>query len=481
MRRYDLIVIGSGPAGHHAAIQGAKLGQSVAIIERRDTLGGVALNAGTIPSKTLREAVLYLTGFRQRGLYGDSYRVKDKITLPDLRFRVDRVIAHEINVFRSHFLRNGVDVLTGEASFLNPNTLQVSGHGESYEAQAGRIIIATGTRPACPEHIPFDGERVFDTDQLWDLKQIQLPKTLIVVGGGVIGIEYACAMAALGVQVTVVEKRPGILDFVDREVIDALCYHMRSLRTVIRLGEDVAGVAKDEGGRVVARLASNKTIVSDALLYAAGRVGNTDQLNLAAAGLTADDRGRLAVDGQYRTAVEHIYAAGDVIGFPSLASTSMEQGRLAACAAFGRDCVSMSHLFPYGIYTIPEISYVGKNEEQLTRDLIPYEVGVAQYREIARGQIIGDETGFLKLLFHQKTKRLLGVHIIGEGATELVHVGQMVLAHEGTIDTFVNSVFNYPTLAECYKVAALTGINKLATLPKGWDEPMGSGGSDNPV
>jgi len=465
MRRYDLVVIGSGPAGHHAAIQGAKLGNSVAIIERRDTVGGVALNAGTIPSKTLREAVLYLTGFRQRGLYGDSYRVKDKITFSDLRFRVDHVIAHEIDVFRSHFLRNGVDVLTGEASFLDPHTLHVKSGTEAFEIQSERIIIATGTRPSRPSHIPFDGEAILDTDQLWDLKREQLPKTVTVVGGGVIGIEYACAIAALGVQVCLVERRQRVLDFVDVELVDALCYHMRSMQTVIRLGEEVAGVTKDQSGRVVARLASNKTIVSDTLLYAAGRVGNTETLNLAAAGLSADERGRIAVDEQYRTSVAHIFAAGDVIGFPSLASTSMEQGRLAACAALGVGCESMSHLFPYGIYTIPEISYVGRNEEQLTRDCIPYEVGIAPYREIARGQIIGDQTGFLKLLFHQETRQLLGVHIIGEGATELVHIGQMVLAHNGTIDTFVHSVFNYPTLAECYKVAALAGINKIAALP----------------
>jgi NAD(P) transhydrogenase len=412
----------------------------------------------------LREAVLYLTGFRQRGLYGNAYRVKDKITFADLRFRVDHVIAHELDVYRSHFLRNGVEILTGEASFQDPHTLKVSGGSEPAEIQADRIVIATGTRPARSPQIPFDGETILDTDQLWDLKRDQLPKTVTVVGGGVIGIEYACLLAALGVQICLVEKKQRVLDFVDTEIVDALCYHMRSMQTVIRLGEEVASVTKDEKGRVVARLASNKTVVADTLLYAAGRVGNTDRLNIGAAGLTADDRGRIKVDAQYRTPVPHIFAAGDVIGFPSLASTSMEQGRLAACSALGVNWVSMSHLFPYGIYTIPEISYVGRSEEELTRECIPFETGVAQYREIARGQIIGDQTGFLKLLFHQETKKLLGVHIIGEGATELVHIGQMVLAHDGTIDTFVNSVFNYPTLAECYKVAALAGINKIAAL-----------------
>jgi NAD(P) transhydrogenase len=460
-RRYELVVIGSGPAGHHAAIQAAKLGRSVAVVERRVTLGGVALNAGTIPSKTLREAVLYLTGFRLRGLYGDSYRVKDKITLPDLRMRVDHVIAHEAEIFRAQFLRNSVELLQGEASFLGPHTLKLSNGDNQEEIEADFVIITTGTRPARPPKVPFDGDRVLDTDQLWDLRRTQLPRSLTVVGGGVIGIEYSCVMAALGVQVTLIERRPRFLDFVDRELVEALSYHMRAMGAVLLLGEDVTAISIDGSGNVVAQLASNKTVCSDTLLYAAGRIGNTDRLNLYAAGLTTDERGRLPVDAQYRTVVPHIYAAGDVIGFPSLASTSMEQGRLAACAAFGVACEVMPHLFPYGIYTIPEMSYVGRNEEQLTADGVPYQSGVARYREIARGQIIGDENGFLKLLFHQQTRKLLGVHIIGEGATELVHIGQMVLAHDGTIDTFVSSVFNYPTLAECYKVAALAGVNKL--------------------
>ncbi len=462
-RRFDLVVIGSGPAGHHAAIQGAKLGKSVAVIEKRSTLGGVALNAGTIPSKTLREAILYLTGFRQRGLYGASYRVKDKITMPDLRLRVDRVVTQETDIFRLHFLRNNVEVLSGTASFVDPYVLSISSGTTAYEIRADKIIIAVGTRPARPPLIPFDGDTVMDTDQLWSLKRDELPRSITVVGGGVIGIEYACVMAALGVRVTLVEKRPRVLDFVDTEIVEALGYHMRAMDTVFRFGEEVAGVTHDDAGKVVAQLASNKTITSDALLYAAGRVGNTDALNLEAARISADDRGRIKVDANYRTDVPNIYAAGDVIGFPSLASTSMEQGRLAACAAMGAGCTSMPNMFPYGIYTIPEISYVGKTEEELTRDGVAYEVGVAHYREIARGQIIGDEHGFLKLLFHQKTRKLLGVHIIGEGATELVHIGQMVLAHDGTIDVLIDSVFNYPTLAECYKVAALAGVNKLAT------------------
>lgn len=471
MRSYDVIVIGSGPAGHHAAIQSAKFGKRTAVIERRQTIGGVALNAGTIPSKTLREAILYLTGFRQRGLYGSSYRVKDRITFKDLTYRVDHVIEHELNVFRSHFQRNGIEIISGEASFKDPKTLIIrAADGSEEEVSGAVIIIATGTRPARPDHIPFDGEDIFDTDQMWAIKDETLPRTLTVVGGGVIGIEYTSALAALGVQVTVIERRPRILEFVDDEIIDALCYHLRSMRTVLRLGEEVTSVTKNAHGQVVATLASNKTIVSDALLYAVGRHGNTTRLNLEAAGLKADQRGRIEVDALYRTPVPHIFAAGDVIGFPSLASTSMEQGRLAANYAQNRECTSLPHLFPYGIYTIPEISYVGRNERELTEAKVPYEMGIAPYREIARGQIIGDETGMLKLLFHQTTRELLGVHIIGEGAAELVHIGQMVLMHGGTIDAFVNTVFNYPTLAECYKVAALAGANKLAAT-NGVPEP----------
>ncbi|MBD3298903.1 MAG: Si-specific NAD(P)(+) transhydrogenase [candidate division Zixibacteria bacterium] len=464
MRTYDVIVIGSGPAGHHAAIQSAKLGKSTAVIERRQTIGGVALNAGTIPSKTLREAIMYLTGFRQRGLYGSSYRVKDKITFKDLTYRVDHVVEHELDVFRSHFQRNGVDIIAGDASFKDPHTLTVrSADGSDENVSGAAIIIATGTRPARPDHVPFDGEDIFDTDEMWKIKDEYLPKTLTVVGGGVIGIEYASALAAVGVQITVIERRPRILEFVDDEIIDALCYHLRAMRTVLRLGEEVTSVTRNNKGQVVATLASNKTIVSEALLYAVGRQGNTTTLNLGAAGLEADKRGRIEVDALYRTKVTHIFAAGDVIGFPSLASTSMEQGRLAANYAQDRECTSLPHLFPYGIYTIPEISYVGRNERELTEAKVPYEMGIAPYREIARGQIIGDETGMLKLLFHQKTRELLGVHIIGEGAAELIHIGQMVLTHGGTIDAFVDTVFNYPTLAECYKVAALAGTNKLAS------------------
>lgn len=461
VRQYDMVVIGSGPAGHHAAIQAAKLGKRVAIIEKRSVVGGCAVNAGTLPSKTLREAILFLSGFRQRGLYGVSYRVKENITLADLKFRVDRVIEHEADVYRAHFKRNGIDLIGGTASFEDPHTVGVECGGEREQIRGEFFVIATGTRPSHPGEIPFDGDRIVDTDQLWEVGWERMPRSLTVVGGGVIGMEYACAMGALGIPVTIIERRGQVLDFADTEIIDALSYHMRGMGTTFRLGEEVVGIARGDNGSVVAQLRSNKTVVSDALIYAVGREGNTAGLGLERAGLSADARGRISVDAVYRTEVGHIFAAGDVVGFPSLASTSMEQGRLAACYAFGIKARSIPESFPYGIYTIPEISYVGRTEQQLTESGIAYEVGVARYREIARGLIIGDDTGFMKLLFHPQTCILLGVHIIGEGASELVHIGQMVLANNGTIESFIDNVFNYPTLAECYKVAALAGMNKV--------------------
>ncbi len=459
MKHYDLLVIGTGPAGHHGAIQAAKLGKKVAVAEMRSCLGGACINTGTIPSKTLREAVLHLSGFKQRGLYGIAYDGKYKISMEDLSQRVDQVIRNEIGVFNNHFRRNGVDVLTGKAAFVDSHTLRVENPDSEVTCHADFVLIATGTRPAHSDSIPLDGTAIFDTDHLLNLPT--LPRLLAIVGGGVIGVEYACMAAALGIQVTLVERRPRILDFVDDQIVEALSYHMRNQGVTFRLGEEVDEVRKSPDGKVCAKLQSKKQIWCDALLYAVGRQGNTESLNLAAAGLEADSRGRLKVNGCYQTAVPHVYAAGDVVGFPSLASVSMEQGRLAVCHAYGVPTSSAPELFPYGIYALPEISFVGKTEGQLTEDDVPYEVGVAHYREIARGQIIGDTSGLLKLLFHRETRRLLGVHIIGEGATELIHIGQAVLAFEGTIDFFVNTVFNYPTLAECYKVAALAGLNRL--------------------
>ncbi len=320
-------------------------------------------------------------------------------------------------------------------------------------------MIATGTVPAVSADVPIDGAAIIDADGIFGLPNI--PGTMLVVGAGVIGMEYACMFSTLGAMVTVVDGRKRLLEFVDGEIIEALMYHMRENRVTFRCGESVERVERDLGGGVTAHLKSRKTLHADVLLYAVGRHGNTAALNLAAAGLERDDRGRLKVDGSFRTAVPHIFAAGDVVGFPSLASVSMEQGRVASANSFGIATVTVPALFPYGLYTIPEISFVGRTEEELTTAGVPYEVGMAHYREIARGQIIGDTTGRLKLIFHSETGALLGVHVIGEGATELIHIGQAVMALGGTVRYFVDHVFNYPTLAECYKVAALAGLNKL--------------------
>ncbi|MBZ5535886.1 MAG: Si-specific NAD(P)(+) transhydrogenase [Acidobacteriia bacterium] len=459
MKTYDLIVIGSGPAGHHAAIQAAKIGKRVALVEKRELMGGVSVHTGTIPSKTLREAVLYLSGFRQRGLYGISYAVKKDITIEDLVFRVNHVIKTESEVCNAQLSRNGVDVLIGHASFLDAHHLHVEGSRLVADFETEFIIIATGTVPSHSSAVPIDGTTILDSDMLPRLPAI--PKTMTVIGAGVVGIEYACMMATLGVAITLLDLRPRMLEFVDEQIINELTYHMREIGVTLRLGEEMESVDKTASGRVVVQLKSKKEIYSDVVLYAVGRLGNTSDLHLEKAGFLPDDRGRITVNESYQTPVPNIYAVGDVIGFPSLASASMEQGRLASCHAFHLPCSSMPHLFPYGIYTIPEISFVGQNEEQLTTAGIPYEVGVARYREIARGQIIGDETGILKLLFHCGSRKLLGVHILGEGAGELIHIGQAVLTYEGTIDYFINNVFNYPTLAECYKVAAFSGMNKL--------------------
>jgi NAD(P) transhydrogenase len=461
MPQYDLLVIGSGPAGQRAAIQGAKIGKQVALVERRQVIGGVCINTGTIPSKTMREAVLHLSGYNYQNIYGVSYRVKEKITMADLSFRVQHVIKTEIDVTLAQLARNGIEVLSGTATFKSPSKVEVIGSRGSVEVDADKIVIATGTKPASSPKVLINDRTIINSDQVLDMPAI--PRTLIVVGGGVIGVEYTCMFAALGVRVTLIEKRPRLLEFADSEMVEALSYHLRDHRVTMRLNEEVHSVEETGGSSsVVAYLESNKKVSGDALLYAVGRQGNIDELNLGAAGLKADARGRIAVNETYQTAQPHIYAAGDVIGFPSLASVSMEQGRLAAAHAFDVPVTSNPNYFPFGIYTIPEISFIGKTEEQLTDEDVPYEVGVAYYREIARGQIRGDTTGRLKLIFHRDTLDLLGVHIIGEGASELLHIGQAVLILKGKVDYFVDTVFNYPTLAECYKAAAFNGLNKLS-------------------
>jgi NAD(P) transhydrogenase len=461
---YDLLVIGSGPAGHRAAIQAAKLDKRVAIVEKRTVVGGVCINTGTIPSKTLREAALRLSGYRERGMYGASYSVKQRITMRDLLFRVDHVISNEIDVARHQLTRNGVDILTAQASFADPHRLRLElvPEGTVREASAASIVVAVGTTTVQDPFALCDGQHIFTCDDLLSVEH--LPRSIAVVGAGVIGLEYACIFAALGVLVTLIDAHAQLLPFVDREIIEALVYHLRANRAILHLGETVSSVEAyhdDHGDHVRLRLASGKHVVTEKVLYSVGRRGATDGLLLEAAGVRADERGRIRVNEHYQTQVPHIYAVGDVIGFPSLASTSMEQGRLAACHAFGVPTHSLPELFPYGIYTVPGMSMVGKTEEQLTQEGVAYEVGRAQYREIARGQILGDRTGLLKLIFHRESRQLLGVHIIGAEAAELVHIGQAVLAFGGKVDYFVDTVFNYPTLAECYKTAAFDGINRL--------------------
>lgn len=477
MLAYDLAVIGSGPAGQKAAIQAAKLGKTVCVIEAREVVGGAAINTGTIPSKALREAIL-----RRGGRQSAEPRVADfmsagaaiankAVTLAGLWASCQDVIKAEIDMVRGHFESNGIDLITGRAQFRDPNTIDAIGEHASTAISAAKVLIGVGTTPTKPATMPFDSIDVITSDELLSLQR--LPHSMIVVGGGVIGTEYASMLAPLGVKVTLIEGRTRLLDFIDSEIAEALQYHLRQAGVTLRMGEKVVSIRKVEpppGARTTnqvmaeATLESGKTLRADCLLYCIGRQGATDGLNLAAAGLSADDRGRIKVSAAGQTAVPHIYAAGDVVGFPALASTSMEQGRQAACHMFGIPCDSVQELLPYGIYSIPEISMVGWTEERLTKEGIPYEAGVANYREIARGQLLGDEIGMLKLLIHQESHAILGVHVIGTGATELVHIGQAAIAFKATVEYFVNTVFNYPTLAECYKVAALNGLNKLRNV-----------------
>jgi NAD(P) transhydrogenase len=459
---YELLSIGCGPAGQRAAIQTAKLGRRVAVVERPNHVGGVCTNTGTMPSKTLRAAALDLTGLLQKDMYGDAYRVKTQITIEDLFWRTRRVIDRETEVIRDQLSRNHVDLLVGTASFIDEHTLDLGAAGGNRRVTAEKIVIACGTTPNQPPDVAFDGRTILDSDSVLQLERI--PATMTVVGAGVIGIEYASVFAAIGVRVTVIERQSRLLSFIDAEIIEALQYHLRELRVSLRFSETVTAVTKSDDGRIVTQLASGKMIPSDAVLYAAGRQGATGPLALENAGLAADPRGRIEVNESYQTSKPHIYAVGDVIGFPSLASTSSEQGRLAACHAFGVEARTMATLLPFGIYTIPEISTVGKNEEELTEEAVPYVVGLARYREIARGQISGDTHGMLKLLVAPETRKVLGVHIFGSAAAELVHVGQAVIAMEGSVDYLIDTVFNYPTFAEAYKVAALDAMNRLNEL-----------------
>jgi NAD(P) transhydrogenase len=461
MEEHDLIVIGSGPAGRRAAVQAAKLGRSVLVIEGRRRVGGVSVHTGTIPSKTLRETALNLSGWRERGFYGSSYRVKKEICGDDLGERIGKTLSHEVDVLEHQFQRNNVRTVAGMARFVDSHVIAIR-HEDGAETlvRGERVLIAVGTEPFHPEGIPFDGHHVIDSDAVIDAPRV--PRSLVVIGAGVIGIEYATIFSALDVPVTLIEPRETMLDFVDREVIGEFIHILRDRGMTMRMGCCVKKIVKGADGWPVTHLSDGRQIRSDMVLYAAGRQGATGALALENCGLETDRRGRITVNPDtFQTAVPHIYAAGDVIGFPSLASTSMEQGRIAACHAFGLPLPPAPKYFPYGIYAVPEISTVGLNEEEARERGIPYEVGIARFRETSRGHIMGINAGMMKLLFSLKTRRLLGAHIIGEGATELIHIGQAVLNLKGTLDYFIENTFNYPTLAEAYKVAALDAWNRM--------------------
>jgi NAD(P) transhydrogenase len=461
MRRFDLVVIGSGPAGQKAAVQAAKLGKQVAVVEKQTHVGGACIHTGTIPSKTLREAVLDLTGLRQRALYGESFSRGPEVGAADLLQRASLIMKREREVVRAQLHRNHVQVLEGTARFTGTHELCVEGRDATHALRAEKFVIATGSVPVAPPGIAVDHDRVLTSDDVLALEA--LPRHLVVIGAGIIGIEYATIFAAAGVKVTLVDQRAELLEFVDRELVHALAYQAAALGVTLRLGEAVSRL-EVSGTHVVAVLASGKRIAADQALVSAGRRGASSGLGLEALGVVPDPRGRITVDARYRTLAPHVYAVGDVIGAPSLASTGMEQGRLAACDAFGVAATSTPELFPFGIYAVPEIAWVGATEAELTAKGVAFETGVARYREIARGQILGDADGMLKLIFGLEDRRLLGVWILGTQATELVHIGQAVMALGGTLDYFVHGVFNYPTLAECYKVAALDGHNKLRSL-----------------
>ena len=460
MQHYDLIIIGSGPAGRAAAIQAAKLKHKVLVVERGNRLGGVSVHTGTIPSKTLRETIMNLSGYRERSFYGRGYRAKDEISASDLKERLHKTLDYEVDILEHQFSRNHVENTLGEAQFLDPNEIQVTSHnGEICQFTADRFLIATGTHTYRPDYVPFNKTTIVDGDDFLNMERI--PRSLIVVGAGVIGVEYATMCSALDVRVTLIEPRDTFLDFLDKTLIAEFTQQIRSNGVDIRLGSEVEKV-EDKGEFIEISMANGRHVRAEMLLFAAGRMGSTASLNLDAVGLKTDSRGRLKVNRKtYQTSVPHIYAAGDVIGHPSLASTSLQQGRVAACHALETPTLPESPWFPYGVYSVPEMSTVGMSEEEANDLNIPYEVGIARFSETSRGHIMGLERGMLKMLVSLKTRRLLGVQILGEGATELIHIAQAVLNLKGTVDYFVENTFNYPTLAEAYKVAGLDAFNRM--------------------
>ena len=455
-----MLVIGSGPAGRRSAVQSAKLGKTVLVVDKGRRLGGVSVHTGTIPSKTFRETVLNLSGWRERGFYGRGYRVKQDISSEDLLARLHMTLNHEVEVLQHQFMRNGVKNIRAAAKFTGPHTVALTTEtGEVSEVGFSNALISVGTRPHRPDNVAFNSDLIFDSDEILEMKR--LPRSLTVIGGGVVGVEYATIFSALDVPVTLIEPRDTILDFVDKELVDDLIHQMRNRGMTVRLGCHVKDIVAKESS-VETTLADGRVVKTDALLYAAGRSGNIGSLGLENIGIESDGRGRIKVNPlTFQTNIPHIYAAGDVIGFPSLASTSMEQGRVAACHAFGINLPPPPETFPYGIYAVPEISTVGQSEQQVQASGVAYECGIARFRETSRGHIMGVDSGFLKLIFALENRRLLGAHIVGEGATELIHIGQAVINLGGTVDFFVNNTFNYPTLAEAYKIAGLDAWNRM--------------------
>ena len=459
---FDLIVIGSGPAGEKGAAQAAYFGKKTAIIERAPRVGGAGVNTGTVPSKTLRETALYFSNLRQRGLYGIDYSIKENISIEDFMYRKTHVVNNEWDLIYQNIERHNIELIFGHASFLDAHTVQVEREGALEKYSAEYFLIATGSLPNRPDNFPIDDHLVYDSDSVLNMDRI--PKHLTVIGGGFIGCEYATIFTALGIPVTLVESRSRLLSFIDGEIAERLHTHLVDLGMTILLNEEYDRIEKGDANAIV-YLKSGKKFTAEKVLVAAGRYGNTKKLGLEKLKITPDVKGHLAVNMQFQTSVPNIYAAGDVIGFPSLASTSMEQARVAMCHAFKLEYKKqVSPFIPLAVYSIPEISYAGATEESLKEKKIPYCVGRAMFELNARGQIIGDVNGMVKLLFSPSDQKLLGVHIIGEGASELIHLGLFVLSQGFTIDYFIQAVFNFPTLSEAYKYASYDGLGNLQKM-----------------
>lgn len=461
MKSYDVIVLGSGPAGEQGAAMAAHLGKSVAMVEREVVPGGACINTGTIPSKTLRESALHLAGLKQRGLSGVDVGAKPNVTIHDFMQRKREVVEKEWDLIEENIRWNGIDRFRGLGRFVSPHEVVVDTSGYDIVLHGETILIATGSSPHHAPGVPFDDNLIYDSDSILNLDRI--PHSLAVVGAGVIGCEYACMFAALGIEVTLIDGRTELLGHIDREIVDVLLRQMHNrLRINLQLGSEVENIDCSPDG-VRLKLSNGRTITAEKALFAAGRQSNTDSLHLQEAGVATGKRGIIEVNQNYQTCVPHIYAAGDVIGFPALASTSMEQARTAMIHAFEpRSKNKLASLVPYGIWTIPELSMIGKTEEDCLEEGLDYEVGRAHYRNNARGQIIGDTAGMLKIVFSPDTRKLLGIHIVGDDAAELIHVGMMTMLLGGTIDAFQQAVFNYPTLGDTYKTAAYDGLGRLA-------------------